>query len=227
VVNDILFVIPTVEEHLLLFPEFRDQPDNGVVNTITISTNNRIRTLVTGPGPFLTTYHLGRHLYEHQYDLIVQLGICGTHDPGSEICSIVHVTNDQFYDFGAEDHSDFIDAMTLGFYDREPLLRLNKLGSCLDAHHLELISNTRKAKGITVFTATGSAITAEMIFEKYGPVMETMEGAAFYYCCNKEGMKCVQIRAVSNIAGPRDRDSWKIKESLIELRKYFDNTFNN
>ncbi len=225
--SEILFVIPSSEEHMVLFPELRSRPKPGDLNTFRSDTGIEFNTLVTGPGAFLTTYHLGRHLTNHSPSLVVQIGICGTHDPEIGICNIVLIEQDEFTGFGAEDHSDFIDANELGFYTDEPLLKRNDLHYSLDVSNHGSLNNLPFVKGITVFKATGSAHTAGQIVKKYGRVIETMEGAAFYYCCNQQQINCIQIRAVSNIAGPRDRGSWKIESSLKGLRDYIERTFYN
>lgn len=220
--SDILFVIPSVREHRVLFPEFNGLPEHGGVNTFRTASNKEVDTLVTGAGPFLTTYHLGRHLTLQNHGLFVQLGICGSHDPELGLGSVVHVNKDEFSGFGAEDHNSFIDATSLGFYDEEPLLHHGNLGSDLNADQSQSIRDLPEVRGITVWSATGSSETASRINSKFGPVIETMEGAAFYYCCNKQGLHCMQIRSVSNMAGPRDRDAWEIENSLSTLRKYIE-----
>ena len=49
------------------------------------------------------------------------------------------------------------------------------------------------------------------------PVIESMEGAALHYVCLMENVPFIQIRAVSNELGERDKSRWKLKESMAAL----------
>ena len=53
--------------------------------------------------------------------------------------------------------------------------------------------------------------------EKYHPTLESMEGASLHYCCIKTATSFVQIRAVSNAVGERDKTKWALKEALNNL----------
>jgi futalosine hydrolase len=48
----------------------------------------------------------------------------------------------------------------------------------------------------------------------YSPELESMEGAAFHYCCLMKEIPFVQIRGVSNYIGERDKKNWKIETAL-------------
>jgi futalosine hydrolase len=52
---------------------------------------------------------------------------------------------------------------------------------------------------------------------KYGPSVESMEGAAFFYVCRLQQVNCIQVRAVSNMVKARDRKSWKTSEAIDAL----------
>jgi len=45
------------------------------------------------------------------------------------------------------------------------------------------------------------------------PVVESMEGAALHFVCLMEKIPFLQIRAVSNVTGDRDKSRWKIPEA--------------
>jgi nucleoside phosphorylase len=51
--------------------------------------------------------------------------------------------------------------------------------------------------------------------------VETMEGAAFFAACKKNGVKAVQIRAISNYAIGQKKKEWKIEEALCKLKNLF------
>jgi len=50
-------------------------------------------------------------------------------------------------------------------------------------------------------------------------VIESMEGAAFHYVCLQEAVPFLQLRAVSNMIGERDKTKWLMKEAIDNLNK--------
>ena len=51
-----------------------------------------------------------------------------------------------------------------------------------------------------------------------------MEGAAFYYCCMKENIPCVQIRTISNFVSDKKKD-WEPKKAIDSLKTFILNNF--
>ena len=49
--------------------------------------------------------------------------------------------------------------------------------------------------------------------------MESMEGASLHYICLMENIPFLQLRAISNIAGERNKKKWKMDEAIINLNK--------
>jgi futalosine hydrolase len=217
----ILLVIPTTEEATGILPalEHKLLPGNPVL--IPSGGEYQVTALVTGAGSFLTTYVLGRHLLNHEYNLAIQSGVCGSHDPMLSPPSPVAIKTDTFYGFGAEDDNAFIDAHKLGFYENDPVMKEKQLCSLTDETINSLIKDLPVRNGVTVFRTTGSNKSADTIIEEYGNVIETMEGASFFYCCLREKLPAVQIRAISNFAGPRDKSAWETPEALNELNLFF------
>lgn len=50
-----------------------------------------------------------------------------------------------------------------------------------------------------------------------------MEGAALHYVCLQEHIPFLQIRAVSNDIGQRDKSKWDFKASIATLNKELTN----
>jgi len=44
--------------------------------------------------------------------------------------------------------------------------------------------------------------------------VESMEGAAFMYCCLMQSVPCLQIRGISNLIELRDREKWDIELAI-------------
>jgi len=66
-----------------------------------------------------------------------------------------------------------------------------------------------------------------MIRENFSPDVESMEGAAFHYVCLLEKINFLQLRAISNRVGERDKSKWKLKESIENLNKELLNIIEN
>jgi len=71
---------------------------------------------------------------------------------------------------------------------------------------------------LTVSTATGTAETAASRAARVpGAAAEGMEGAGVAAAAALFGVPVLELRAVSNAVGPRNRAAWKIPEALQAL----------
>lgn len=76
---------------------------------------------------------------------------------------------------------------------------------------------------LTVSTVTGTAgRAAELAGRHPGAAAEAMEGFGVAEAAAAYGVPVVEIRAVSNAVGPRDRAAWRIGEALGALRHTFE-----
>ncbi len=46
-----------------------------------------------------------------------------------------------------------------------------------------------------------------------------MEGAAFHYVCLQEKIPFLQLRAISNYVGERNKANWNLNEAIRNLNK--------
>ena len=78
-----------------------------------------------------------------------------------------------------------------------------------------------KGPFITLSAITGTAERARELETLFpGALCENMEGAAVAHVATRYGVPLVEIRAMSNMAGPRQRHLWKIQEACQILRSY-------
>lgn len=63
---------------------------------------------------------------------------------------------------------------------------------------------------ITASTATGTRERAMELAERFGALVESMEGAAAAHICALYGIPFLEIRGVSNLVEDRNRESWRI-----------------
>jgi futalosine hydrolase len=145
----------------------------------------------------------------------MNIGICGAFDTSLSLGQVVRIYRDRFSDWGLDNGLEFTDVFDLGLelsmnepfdkgwiYDAPPL-------NAISCHHLKSVS------GFTVNTIR--TITPERSDPTLYADTESMEGAAFLYVCRKMKMPCLQIRAVSNYVGDRDKSRWDIDGALKNL----------
>lgn len=169
--------------------------------------DQEIEFLVTGVGMVNTTYALTRRLTRHEYDLAINVGLAGSFDADMPLGTVVAIYKDEFYELGAEDGQDFIPADVMGLIGSRDVVA----DFPITDHPFRLVS------AITVNKVHGNENSIRMVIEKSEAIVESMEGAAFYFVCNQERVKCLQIRAVSNRVERRNRDAWNIPLALASL----------
>ena len=167
--------------------------------------------LVTGPGMIRTAATLGAALAHSPPDLCLNVGIAGAYPGKFAIGEVVHVTEETVASFGAEDADGAVLAPgDIGLpFDLDLTCLINQSAGAFDF--------LPKANGLTVNLVSGSASTIASRTKQYRADIETMEGAAFFYCCLKAGVEFIEIRAISNIVEPRNRENWKIDLALKHL----------
>ncbi|MEN9309182.1 MAG: Futalosine hydrolase [Fibrobacterota bacterium] len=177
-------------------------------------THSAWRSIATGCGPAAAACGLGFHLgREATPDLVIGIGIAGAYaDSGIPVGRVVAVESDNFCDLGCEDGEAFLDLLELGI----PQVGVEPAYTCAFPAFL---SGLPKVVATTCSVCTGSLSTAKARRERTGAALESMEGAAWAMSCLRAGVPFAQVRAVSNIAGPRDRSAWRIPQALAALRQ--------
>jgi len=148
---------------------------------------------------------------------VILAGIAGAFPQSQlETGAIVQVSEECFADLGYENGGQWfnLDKMNL------PMLPLagRSLGC---SHPLRLLDeNQPHASAITVSTVTSSHERADALWRNYRAGLENMEGAAIAMVCALFNMPFHEIRAVSNLVGPRDPASWQVRGPLQELGEW-------
>jgi futalosine hydrolase len=162
--------------------------------------------LITGVGMTATAFSLGRHLH-HNYSLALNVGIAGSFDLDLPLGSLVSVVQDTFSELGAEDHHQFLTIDELGFGSNTTLATAT-------------LRNLPPVNGITVNKVHGSQPSIDAIKQLFDVQTESMEGAAFFYACEKMNLPCAQVRAISNYVQPRVKADWKIGLAITNLNHW-------
>lgn len=148
------------------------------------------------------------------YDLVVSAGIGGGFggSAGALVGGTAVATAIVAADLGAQSADGFVSVTELGF------------GVAVHLPPEELPRAVARATGavagpvLTVSTVTGTAARAEELTARHaGAVAEAMEGFGVAEAATAHGVPVLEIRAVSNAVGPRDRAAWRIPEALGAL----------
>lgn len=69
----------------------------------------------------------------------------------------------------------------------------------------------------TVATCSGTDEAAKDVAQRTGALAEAMEGAAVVHAARRLGVPAIELRAISNTTGDRDRQQWDIGAALSAL----------
>jgi futalosine hydrolase len=200
----LLVVAATSQE---IAPLLRSMPFNGSADKGHFRIAHDFHVLITGVGMVNTAYALGR--VQESYDCVINAGLCGAFDRGFAIGEVVLVRTDILSEMGAQDGENFI------FY--EELGLGGNSGYSARIPRLLSLEQMRKARGITVNTVHGEDRSIDQAKKRFGPDVETMEGAAFLRGCEHLGPYHFGLRAISNYVEKRNRSNWNIPLSVNNL----------
>ena len=181
--------------------------------------------LITGVGIPATVFHLVKKISEKKYDLVIQVGIAGTFNDDLNLTDVVQVSKDTFGDLGIQENGNFLTLFDMGFSQKNDFPFTD--GWLINSYPFFKKNHLPLAKGITVNKIGDATFQNKMIREKFSPDVESMEGAAFHYVCLLEKINFLQLRAISNRVGERDKSKWKLKESIENLNKELLNIIEN
>lgn len=150
------------------------------------------------------------------YGLVVSTGIAGGFAPHAPVGSLVVADEITAADLGAQTPDGFLPVTELGFgtvthHPPEALVR-----------EIAAATGARPGAVLTVSTVTGTAVRAAQLRERHPSALaEAMEGFGVAEAAVVHGVPVLEIRAVSNPVGPRDRAAWRIGEALAALTEAF------
>jgi futalosine hydrolase len=173
--------------------------------------------LITGIGSTAATYHLCGSIYRNRPDLILQAGIAGSFLTGKNH-EVVGIKEDLFADTGVWENGKFKTIFDLNLAKANDFPFTN--GMLTNPNEkLAKLSGLQMVRGITVNEITTSAEKIDWYQQNLSPDVESMEGAAFHYVCLQQQIPFLQIRAVSNRIGERDKNKWDLAGSINALNE--------
>jgi futalosine hydrolase len=182
-----------------------------------LHSDSRFDVLVAGVGSVVAAVNTARALATAEYSLVISAGIGGGFPGRAEVGSLVVANQIIVADLGAETPEGFCSLDELGFGSTHVQT---------DARLVDHFSGALLAAKIpinigpvlTVSTVTGTAERAVKLAARIpGATAEAMEGYGVGFAALDRGLPVLEIRAISNMVGPRDRSTWQIKEALNVL----------
>ncbi|WP_026769271.1 futalosine hydrolase [Asinibacterium sp. OR53] len=181
-----------------------------------------------GVGMLATAVSLSRLIAEEKPDLIIQAGIAGTFDTKTPLGKLVVVKDETLGDMGVQEDGRWKDIFDLRLEKSSyhPFEKRRLPNPWLPQFNLLKLP---EVSAITVNEVTTCADRMEQLAKKYNPHTESMEGAALHYVCREANIPFIQVRAISNYVGERNKEHWKIKEAIDNLNehllKYIDKVY--
>jgi futalosine hydrolase len=176
-----------------------------------------VDVLTTGVGMVATAAWCSRVLARGEYDVALNLGVCGSFDRALAPGTVVHVVTDGMPELGAEDDEAFLTVQELKLTGgNEFPFQDGRLVNVAPPSNA-VLSRLPAVHGITVNTVHGNDASIAAIVRRCEPQVESMEGAAFMYACLIHQRPFAQVRAVSNVVEKRNRGAWKLAGAIGSL----------
>lgn len=150
------------------------------------------------------------------FGLVVSAGIGGGFAPAAPLGTVAVAEAIVAADLGAETDAGFVPVAELGFGTSQhlpPAGLSRRVAQALGAVYGPVL---------TVSTVTGTAERAAGLTRRHPTaVAEAMEGFGVAEAAAAANVPVLEIRAVSNAVGPRDRAAWRIGDALAALTAAF------
>lgn len=174
------------------------------------------KLLIAGIGIVPVMYNLTKHFAgSDRYQQVIHGGIAGSYFLPLQPGEVVQVIRDTFVDVGIDHGGIFRWVFHENLWNPDEKPFRNGWMEVPEDRSLQL----EAVNGITVDLVTAGPERKARLADKFNPQVESMEGAAVFYVCKMEDVPVIQIRAISNYTGVRDRYNWKIQEATEALTK--------
>ncbi|PZP52552.1 MAG: futalosine hydrolase [Pseudopedobacter saltans] len=177
---------------------------------------NLIQFRTIGVGAVSATFYTQLYIGQHRPDMVILGGIAGSFDKEITLGQTFLVQSEIQATTGVEENGIWKDVFDMGFVqkDQHPYKNTLLINPFLEE---EVDLGLPLAKAISVDEITTDNQRQQTYLEKYQPLLESMEGAAFHFVCLQIGVPFLQIRAVSNYVGERDKSKWDFAKAFANL----------
>ncbi|MGE5521255.1 MAG: futalosine hydrolase [Candidatus Dadabacteria bacterium] len=188
-----------------------------IAPTIEYIRNNKkdVEVALTGVGMLAATYAITKAIDRYKPDFILQAGVAGCIDPNLPLTKVVLVENEIIGDLGVQENESFRDIFQLRLADLNtyPFTngRLRNNVAVLQRAGLPLVD------AVTVNEISTKDEKIRYYRETLHAAIESMEGAALHYVALQENVRFLQLRALSNFVGERDKSKWVLDIAIERL----------
>lgn len=175
---------------------------------------------ICGAGLVAACANLSALLANQKPQSVLLVGIAGSYDfEIAPLGSVVRIDKMSLADFGAYTPEEtLLTAESLGFgiqqYSTSPL-------EIAPTQWKSALQKLKPVQSASVQAATGSDAKGVQRVQQFHVDVEEMEGASLAALCLAHQIPFFHVRAISNIAGKREREQWKIPEALHQLHLWF------
>ena len=178
----------------------------------------KVEVLITGVGLVAATYSLTRRLAKSHPRLILQAGVAGALNEELALGQVVVVGSETIGDEGVAESGTFQSLFALKLADANGApFRAGRLvnESLTESTHTGLAV----VSGVSVNQISTDLEQIDYYRDHLGADIETMEGAALHYVAGMERVPYLQLRAISNYIGERDKSHWKLREAIDNVNR--------
>jgi futalosine hydrolase len=200
------------------------------VNELYTSESQRLKLHFhqSGIGLLASSFSLTKLILEEKPDLIIQAGIAGSFNKEIALGTVLAVKDETIGDLGVEEEGKWKDLFDLKLEKSSyhPFEKRKLPNQWLSKYNLVQLP---EVVAITVNEISTDPDRIQQLQKKYHPVLESMEGASLHYVAREMNTAFIQIRAISNYVGERNKENWRMKEPISNLNrvllKYIDQLY--
>lgn len=171
--------------------------------------------LITGIGLTASTYSITKQINLKRPDIVIQAGIAGCFDRNIPLGSVFAVKQDRIADLGVVEKNKFRSLVDAGLVPANHYPYTN--GWLVNKSEALKKTKLKKVKAISVNEISTQKKRIKFYEESFGPVLESMEGAALHHVCLMEKIEFIQLRSISNYVGDRNKKNWRLQTSIDKL----------
>ena len=172
----------------------------------------------SGIGLLASSVSLMKMFVQETPSLIIQVGIAGCFDKKVPLGKVFAVKDDFAGDIGVMENKIWKDLFDLKLdkANDAPYEKKSLPNPWLSQYNLLKLPTK---KGVTVNTISTDKNKIDLYSGRYKATLESMEGAALHYMGRDLNIPFIQIRAVSNYVGERNKAKWNMQEAIYNLNE--------
>jgi len=172
----------------------------------------------SGVGLLASSVSLMKMFVQETPSLIIQVGIAGCFDKKVPLGKVFAVKDDFAGDIGVMENKVWKDLFDLKLDkpNDAPYEKKSLPNPWLSQYNLLKLPTK---KGVTVNTISTDKNKIDLYSGRYKATLESMEGAALHYIGRDLNIPFIQIRAVSNYVGERNKAKWNMQEAIYNLNE--------